>query len=113
MIKQGDFIIERASPIKKINAYLGKNKINGEIRIYKILVQSFRFDAPLRNTVFTDEDYMIINVLVSEGRIRHSEEEIILKKDFLNFTIEVLDDVRENEMKSQKQHPYRSVVFSP
>jgi hypothetical protein len=51
-------------------------------------------------------------VLVSEGRIRHSEEEIILKKDFLNFTIEVLDAVRENEMKSQKQHPYRSVVFS-
>ena len=112
MIKQGDFIIERASPIKKINAYLGKNMFNGEIRIYKILVQSFRFDAPLRNTVFTDEDYMIINVLVSEGRIRHSEEESILKKDFLNFTIKVLDAVRENEMKSQKQHPYRSVVFS-
>jgi hypothetical protein len=78
MIKQGDFIIERASPIKKINAYLGKNMFNGEIRICKILVQSFRFDAPLRNTVFTDEDYMIIKCW-----FRKEESGIPKKKSYL------------------------------
>jgi hypothetical protein len=95
MIRQGDFIIERASSIKKIDAYLGRDMIDGEIRIYKMLLRSFRFNAPIRNTEFTDEDSAIINILVSEGRIRHSEEEIILKRDFVNFMVEVIDSIRE------------------
>jgi hypothetical protein len=95
MIRQGDFIIERTSSTKKIKAYLGRDMMDGEIRIYKMLLKSFRFNAPIRNTEFTDEDSAIIDKLASDGRIRYSEEEIVLKKDFVNFMVEVLESIRE------------------
>ena len=101
MRQQRNYIITEAD-YEWMKSMLGRELMDDEIYVYRRLLNAIKGKLPIKTNEMTEEGYEVLSTLEKEGRIRHEENGIVVKREFANFIESALSLVRQPLLTSKK-----------
>jgi hypothetical protein len=81
---------------EKVKEYLKRDITADDIILFSALVRTARGLGMLRTGEAPDNMEEVLQALSKDGHIKYDGENITIKKDFLIFMVNVLDNVKQN-----------------